>query len=285
MMYKKPKDISYTDMCIYIDNNIYGEYDESLVFEYLYHIMRMLAIQGRLFSKEEDYEKFSLYAASRLLMRLINPKQFKVNEDGQPVMDKIKSILNYAKSVLNPMRVDYQQEEYSQIVSQEALYGELNYNFDNLISKTISSLHISDFEITMQNVGKTCECFLSSLPYDRNSSEWLNIYTSVMLTFLNSVTIRNKGKDKLNRYEEVGYLKEGHIEDAYAKEKHSSPILFHLPPHMGNYISVLSRQLQSIIGKDLCEILHTKVHSDYQLVEYYVDEFIEESLKRNEDKD
>jgi hypothetical protein len=284
MIYKKPKDTSYTDMCIYIDNNIYGEYDESLVFEYLYHIMRMLSIQGKLFSKEDDYEKFALFAASRLLMRLINPKQFKVNEDGQPVMDKIKSILNYAKKTLQPMRVDYQQAEYSQIVSQEAVEGELNYNFDNIVSKTIRSLHISDFEMTMQNVGKTCEHFLSSLPYDKSSTEWLNIYISVMLTFLNTVTLRNKSKAKLNRYEEVGYLKDQHIEDAYAEETASPPILYHLPLHMSNYISVLSRQLRNIIAKDLCEILHTQVCSDFQLVEYSVNEFIEESLKRDEDK-
>lgn len=282
MMYKKPKDITYTEMCIYIDNNIYGEYDESLVFEYLYHIMKMLALKSRCFSHTEDYEEFALYAASRLLMRLTNPKQFKKNADGTPMMDKIKSILNYAKKVLQPMRIDYQQSEYSQVVSQEELPGELNYNFDNLISKTLSGLPLCDFKSTMMDVGKTCRHFLQTIPYGTKSAEWMNIYVSVMLTFLNSVTLRNKSNRELNRLEETGYLRDYHIDNDYEQERNEPPILFHLPDHMANYIQVLSRQLQSIVARDLSEILHTKVHADYQLVGYRVDEFIDESMKRNE---
>ena len=37
MTFKKPADITYTQMCIYIDDNIYnGTYDENTVFTYLY---------------------------------------------------------------------------------------------------------------------------------------------------------------------------------------------------------------------------------------------------------
>ena len=272
MMYKKPKDISYTDMCIYIDTHIYDDYDEQTVFEYLYHIMRMLATKHGYFKTTKDYEDFALYGASSLFMRLTMKKD----------LPRIKSVLNYAKRVIYPLKVDFQKSAYSQTVSEESYHEELNYNFNTIISKTLTSLDLSDFGLTMMDVGVTCKKFLSTIPYNRDSSEWMNIYVSVMLTFLNSVTLRNRSKDRLAHLDETHYLKEYHVDNFYEDERNDDPILFHLPSHMSNYISVLSRQLRSIIARDLSDILHTKVHSDYELTGSLVSEFVEESLKPDE---
>lgn len=272
MMYKKPQDISYTDMCIYIDNNIYGEYDENLVFEYLYHLVKMFAIKNKYFHSADDYDKFAIYGASNLFIRLITT-------NGLP---RIKSILNYLKSVIYPLKVDFQKYEYSQIVSESKYEAESNYNFNSILSQTICSLDISDFGITLMEVGDTCRKFLSTIPYDKNSSIWMNIYISVMLTFLNSVTVRNKSKRRIEHLENTGRIKDYHIDSFYSEERECPPILFHLPQHMSNYIDVLSKQLRNIIAKDLSDILQTKVQSDYELVDYSVNEFIEESLKNGD---
>ena len=76
MIYKKPN-IKYTDMCIYIDNHIYtDDCDDVKVFEYIFHIITMLSHQASYFKSTADYEDFALQGASRVFMRLKNPKQF-----------------------------------------------------------------------------------------------------------------------------------------------------------------------------------------------------------------
>lgn len=272
MIYKKPKDTSYTDMCIYIDNHIYEEYDESLVFEYLYHLAKMLAIKHKYFHSAGDYDNFAIYVASAMFLRLTTEKS----------LPKVKSVLNYMKSVIYPLKVDFQKSEYSQVVSKDSYVEELNYNFNSILSRSISSLDISDFGITLLDVGATCRKFLSTIPYDKNSSIWMNIYISVLLTFLDSVTLRNKSKRRLNHLDDTNFLKDYHIDNFYEEERSGDPILYHLPEHMKNYISVLSRQLRAIIAKDLCDILQTKVYSDYDLTRYSLSEFVEESLKLDE---
>ena len=271
-MYQKPSGVSYTDMCIYIDTHIYDNYDDTVVYEYLYHIMRMLATRSGYFNNSHDYDNFGLYAASYLFMRLTTKKD----------LPRIRSILNYAKRVLYPLKVRFQRLEYSQTLSKDTYEDEINYNFDNIISKTLTSLDISDFGMTMMDVGSTCRKFLRTIPYNSNSSEWMNIYISVMLTFLDSVTLSNKSTEKLNRLEETGYIRDYHTDNYFEAERYRKPILFHLPNHMSNYISVLSRQLRSILAKDLSDILHTKVHADFQLIQSEVDNY-NGSVYQNDD--
>ena len=76
LTYTKPPSISYTDMAIWIDNNIYKtSFDEQMCYEYLYHLANMLAAQYRYFDDNQTYDEFSLYAASKLYLRLTDRRQ------------------------------------------------------------------------------------------------------------------------------------------------------------------------------------------------------------------
>lgn len=281
MMYQKPKDISYTDMCIYIDTHIYtGEYDENLVFEYLYHITVMLAKKYKYFNRMDDYDAFGLYAATHLFTRLLDPRQFEENS-GKISIPIIKSILNYTKAVMYPMKVDYQQEFFAQNIEKESL-PETDYNFNYLISKEISNLDFADFEMTLLGISNTCKHFLKSIPYKYNSVEWNNIYLSVMLTFLSQITLRNEHIERIKHLEGTGRLREYHF-DIFYRECKQDIILYHLPESMRNYIDVLTRQLNNIIAKDLCSILDTKVHSDHLMVDSMKDQFLKESMNQDVD--
>lgn len=279
-MYKKPKDVSYTDMCIYIDTHIYEKYDEHLVFEYLYHLTSMFAKKHGYFKHSEDYDNFAIFAATQLFMRLIDERQF-VSDSGEIKLPRIKSILNYMKKVIYPLKVDFQQEHFSQVVEEVEL-PETEYNFNSILSKQISNLDISEFGLTLQEISKTCNRFLSTIPYPKNSVEWHNIYISVMLTFLSSITLRNTHIERLQHLESTGRLENYHY-DIFYREVKEDIILYHLPDHMRNYIDVLCRQLNHILAKDLCDILNTKVHTDYMLVEQYRKDFIKESMKADVD--
>ena len=118
MTYSNPN-IKYTDMCIYIDAHAYEEdRNDDLIFEYLYHITKMLAHKSNYFNKPKYYDDFGIYAAGKLFLRLINPKQFDINPDtGLPRLTKIKSILNYAKTKIYPLKVEFEQENYYQMLA------------------------------------------------------------------------------------------------------------------------------------------------------------------------
>lgn len=284
MTFTKPKDISYTDMCIYIDNNVYEEtFDENLVYEYIYHIVLMLAQQGQIFKHYWYYDDFAIFAANRIYFRLTNKKQWEFNSSGEPKLEKIKSVLNYAKSILYPLRVDFEQSEYCQSISREAFPEEIDYNFSNLITTSIDELTFCEFGLTLNNIGNTCRAFLKTIPFDVNSSEWLNIYTSVMLTFLNNVTLPNKKIDRINHLVSTNRLTDNHIIDAYDEESNQKPILFHLPESMADYIVVLSRQLKNLIAKDLTEILHTNISSRIELIPSSVKDYMD-SYEDTEDE-
>ena len=61
MIYQKPKDVTYTEMCMYIDDNVYKDnFDERLVYEYIYHIVYMLAKKAQYFKKNSYYDDFAI---------------------------------------------------------------------------------------------------------------------------------------------------------------------------------------------------------------------------------
>ena len=180
------------------------------------------------------------------------------------------------------MKVDYQQEFFAQNVEKEVL-PETEYNFNSILSKEISNLDISDFGLTLLNISDTCRKFLQTIPYKVDSVEWENIYLSVMLTFLSSITLRNEHIERIQHLSETLRLRDYHF-DIFYREAKKDIILYHLPESMRNYIDVLCRQLNNIIAKDLCDILDTKVHTDHMLVNSFKQEFMKESMKVDVDQ-
>lgn len=278
MIYRKPGGISYSEMCIYVETEVYKEsYDESLVFEYLYHIIRMLAVKNRLFSDYGHYDGFAIFGATRVFKRLTNPKQFMYDESGEPLLKKVKSVLNYIEKTLRAMQCSYMDEEFSSSISKESYAEEVNYNFNNILSRELGNCNISDFGLTLGDIDKTCKKFLCTIPYPKDSVEWMNIYVSVMLTFISSITMSNKNKRRLMELEKHGSDKDAHL-DMFYREASYDVILFHLPESMRDYIRVLCRQLNAILAKDLQDVLHTKLYFDHLLIESSKSSFIEESL-------
>lgn len=273
MTFNKPSSVTYTDMCIYIDSNVYSDnIDVNKIYEYLYHIVLMLAKQSNMFSKHKYYDSFALFGASRVYFRLTNKKQFEYKADGSPKMDRIKSVLNYIKNILYPLKVDFEQQEYAQTLVTDEDVALNQYTYNHILTKSVDNITFSEFNLTLSDVTRTCKHFLSTLPYPKDSSMWYNIYISVVLTFLTCITLSNKHKKRLEHLHSTSRLKDSHIDTFYSEARMSNPILFHLPKSMGPYITVLSRELQSIVAKDLSDILHTKVNSDFHISEMVTNE-------------
>lgn len=273
MTYKKPDDVSYIDMCIYIDNHVYEEdCDLNLVYQYLYLLAYMLASSTQML-KYKYLDSFALFAANKMYFRLTNKKQFEVNENGEHKLSRVKSIMNYLKSSIYFLKVDFEQSEYYQEINLSGQETSLSYNFDNVVSTSLSGIDLIEFEMTMGDVSQTCIRFLETIPYDKNSTMWLNIYVSTMLTFLNMVTLNRKSKKRVDELTNTRGIRQYHYEGFYDDEEQAKPILFHLPDNMSDYIIVLARQLKHIVGRDLSDILHTKVGNDVILLKSMSEEY------------
>lgn len=248
MTYTKPSDVTYTAMAMWIDEHAYtSEIDENRMYEYLYHLSNMLAHQFSYFQNACDYDQFALFSASRLFSRLYNSKQFELDEYNQPRMKKIKSILNYLKKVIYPYKVDFEIE-----------FKIENKNID-VVSTGSCSLSTSlvessslfdqvDFSVSVSSVAQIVRSYLSRLPVKKNSSEWINIYLSCMLTLLNSISVST---EILRSSKSLKKSTDDLVEIIYKESKNLDPVLFHLPQSMSNYIKVLVVELRHVIASEL----------------------------------
>lgn len=264
MTFKKPN-IRYVDMCIWIDDNAYKEdCDDNLLYQYLYHIINMLAHKQNFFNKSQYYDDFAISTATRTFLRLKSPKQFELKENGEPKLKKIKSILNYLKNTIYPMKVDFEQDTYSQAYVHDLENEEIcEYDFRQLLQKSVDDLNIVDFRVYLQDVIRTSRNFISRIPYKNDKLKWNNIYLSCLLTFLNSITLDKKSAEKLKAAKAT--MHPGLLEKLYREEQKDSLLTYHICPSMDNYIDVLVRELKHVIAKDLSDTLHTYIPSQISI--------------------
>ena len=256
--YVKPAGVKYTDMAIWIDNNAYADVcDDEKLYEYLYHIAKMLAYNGKYFDRNSYYEDYAMYVASAIFMRYRDNRQFEYNEDGTPKLKKIKSVLNYAKRVSYPLKVKFERETYA----PQPEYDAVKYDQVSLHHQLIGS--IDEMNVYMHDIPKTVRHFMRKIPYKEGTSEWANIYLSCLLTFINSVTLSNDNRSKLSELSAgVSY---DSIEKMYEQSREDGVILYHLDDRMYDYIKVLSNEIRHIIYADLSQSLHSYVPSDAEL--------------------
>ena len=255
MIYKKP-DLKYTEMAIWIDQHVYtDDCDPNILFEYIYHLINMLAHQAGYFRNHHYYDDFAITGATRVFLRLTNPKQNELDENGNPQMEKIKSVLNYIKSIMYPMKVTFEQENYCQIQPYDKENKEpdydISYSLRGSLNETVDKLNTLDFTLYLKDIPTTVREFLSSIPQKKNSSEWLNIYTSCLLSLLNSITLSNKNKERISSLKEIIIRKPELLTKLYKEEREDSIILFHLDESMRGYITVLVNRVKHLISADL----------------------------------
>ena len=266
MTYKKPKDVTYTEMAIYIDTHVYEEgCDESLIFEYLYHLCYMLAKHAHYFNKNSYYDDFAIYAATSVYMRYKNKKQFEVDKYGNPRMTKLKSCLNYIKTILYPKKVDFEQKHYSQLYSSPDVPDEkTSLSLDSLVSQTVDELNVSQFKLCLGDTAATCRNVIRDIPYRTDKSLWNNIYLSCLLTFISNLTLSEKNKEKIKQQGKAFFLKPELLEAMY-KEESNDVVLFHLDNSMHDYIKVLTVKMKRVLAKDLSLSLHEYISFDGNL--------------------
>lgn len=276
MMYTKPSGVKYTDMAIWVDENAYSsECDENKMFEYIYLIVEMLARKGKYFTKARDYDDYAIYASTYIFMRYKSPKQFETTNDGKPKMKKIKSVLNYAKHSVYPLKLSYLRKEYREDGIESCDISSLSLR-DEIVN-SVDEMNVSNFRLYMGDIPNTIRSFLSSVPYPKDSVEFENIYTSVLLTFLNSITPSEDGKEAIDVMIKGGKIKQPIIDKIYNEARDSKVILYHLDDSLRNYVETLTNEVRHIIYADLSQILHEYVPSySYKVSSRNIEDDIDE---------
>lgn len=255
--YTKPHNVKYTDMCIWIDQNVYTEgVDESKVFEYLYHISRMLAYKKGFFEKGSYYDDFALFMANKLFLRLKNPKQFGEN----PSLSKIKSILNYAKCTLNANRILFQSDEFAQNY-QCTDETDLDTVFNSTLFNSSDDLSIVNFKCYLDDINKTIRGFVNKLPH-KNKAELDNIYISCMLSFLSSITLSKKSLSRLDSLVDADKLTQHKLNSLYKYERANCMIYYHIDRSMYPLINVYVNELRHLIASNLTLILNESINTE-----------------------
>lgn len=253
----KPKHVRYVDMAIWIDNNAYKENcDHTKLYDYLYHISKMLAYKRGLCKTSQEYEDFAIYAASRYFFRLTNSRQF---DEIEP-LEKIKSILNYIKRTLYPTKIEYDREYTNQVIDDR----EVDYDsvLHNIMQTSISELRVSEFKYYLQDIKKTIRAYLSHIPYRVGTAEWENIYLSCLLSLLSSITLSRDSMARVKHFAKNAKLNAELVDKIYKKERENSTILYHLPDSMHDYITVLVNSIRKVIANDLSGLLHSDITSE-----------------------
>ena len=253
------------DLCIYVDQNAYNEnVDKEKLFDALYNIVYALAMKQKLFQRWEDYEPFALDCSVKLYQRLINPKQF-LPDDHPKKMKKIKSILNFIKRILYPLKVDYQKEAFGQQFIPELHEDSVQKIREKLVTQCRNQskpLLRVDFEYYLKKMSNTIHQFLKTTPYANDSVMLHNLYLSCLMTLTNQITLSNYNKKRYQTRLERGYNLEDFINKVYIEEQMDSVVTFHLDPNMYNYVAVLVNRIKSLIIKDMRDLIGDSEPSD-----------------------
>ena len=233
MLWKKPTGMRYTEMCMFIDENVHkivnpGENPEleNLIYNYLWLLVKALAIKKCMFTDFQDYDMYAFYAANRLFFAL---RKNLLNQ-GKVVKGKqirpIKSCLNYTKALLYPMKIEYQRESFKEVIKEEFVSKKFDaFAYKERLKNSAIEASGVDYRFMqhLQDVfnsnNKLLDEVLSSSPFNKATPEYQNLKISILLTSIQVL----KNKKKL---------------DAAPQ----SVILWHLPKSMTNYTKILLKE-------------------------------------------
>lgn len=257
MLFTKPANLKYTDMAIFVDSIIQKEnpteQELSLAFEYIYHIGFMLAHKHKYFNKSFYYEEFAIYLATEVMYRLFfNPRLNEVDENGEPVLTKIKSVLNYMKAVIYGRKIDFEQQAYSQKISKSESAENYSYTYNDDLYRTLKE---TDIKLYFNSISKTIKHIVYNNNFYKNDKLLMkNIYISCLLTVLNSFTFSEQDRKKLNNTYSSVDSKYRLLGRLYSKNREESLILYHLDDKYRDYIRVLSNKIYKQLKEDLEEL-------------------------------
>lgn len=253
MLWKKPAGLRYVDLCIYIDENVpliatndcYPDIEDN-VYNYLWLLVKALAIKKRMFQNFDDYNGYAFYAARRLYFALnknyLNKGKIIKGKEIRP----IKSCLNYTKTLLYPMKVEYQRETFNEIISEEFVSKKFDAfayrsRLHDLAIQAQSSYHQTTDALTsvFKDCGLIIDTVLKKSPFQKKSVDYKKLKISLLLNCYND--LKNKKTFDWNP---------------------ASVILWKLPKSMSSYVKVLVKEFYTALKTEIMECFDSEKLSE-----------------------
>ena len=265
-VWKKDPKLKYTDLCIYIDENIpkiaeAGAYPdvENKVYNYLWLLVKALAIKKCMFNHFDDYDGYATHAANRLFFALRKNYQNQGKKIKGKLIRPIKSCLNYTKALLYPMKVEYQNENFREIITEEFVSKKFDaFLFkEKLKSDALSSQGVTE-QLTIylnslfKNIDAIIDKVLKRSLFGKTPDMYKKLKISLLLNTLNSLKLKKRLDSEL-----------------------PTVILWKLPKSMSGYVRVLLKEFYTEIKLEVIDC--------YKLVQ--MDDSILETLLRDEGAD
>lgn len=253
MLWKKPVDKRYTELCMYIDANIEklrnpGEYPEveDKIYNYLWLLVKALAIKKKMFPHFEDYDPYSFYAANRLFFAL----RKNLTNTGKIIKGKlirpIKSSLNYTKTLLYPMKIEYQRETYKEILDEEFTTKQFDaFSFQQKLQDSAKSaqLGVELFPTYLKdifgNVSELIDKALETSPFKPGTLDYKYMKMTILLNYLQDLPL-SKSFDKV-----------------------TTPVfLWKLPKSMTSYVKVILKEFSTLLKEEIMDCYSSLAVSD-----------------------
>lgn len=250
--WKKDPKLKYTDLCIFIDENIpkiadAGAYPEieNQVYNYLWLLVKALAIKKCMFNNFSDYDGYATHAAHRLFFAL---RKNYLNQ-GKTIKGKkirpIKSCLNYTKALLYPMKVEYQNEAFREIITEEFV----SKKFDSFLYKerlkadaSVSQGVTEKFKLylrgSLTSIDNLIDKVLKTSPFVTNPTIYRKLKVSLLLNALNSLKLKKRLDSDL-----------------------PTIIVWKLPKSMSGYVRVLLKEFYTELKLEILDC-HSTVSID-----------------------
>ena len=250
-LFVKPKDVSYTQMSIWLDENFYKEdCDDNKAYTYLWLLAYMLACKHKYFSNVKDYEGFASYVANDAFTRMRCKDK-----------SRVKSGLNYIKSVLYFRKVVFEKERHQEVINPEF---DLNWDADKYYAQQKSILEKSNRDFTRVVVEDILECLpqliKKNIPtvFRADVDLYANLYTSCLLSMSARLTPINKQvKRKETRFKSTRAFNEVVF---YSNNLNKLEcIMWHLPQEMENVVIVILNKAMN----ELKEMIEESISDSY----------------------
>ena len=252
-LFKKPKNMRWVDLAIWIDENFYKEdCDYNTAYSYIYLLAMMLSSKHKYFDNQKDYEEFASILAYDTYKRMSNPNK-----------SKVKSVLNYMKSVISFRRIGFNYQKRQKII--DPTYDQ-EWDAVSYVERCKDSYEASTrdrlFEGISEILHETPSYIRNSIPKVFKSDKVLfeNIYISSMLSMLNRITLPTSYEDKFNlKINESSTFNEVKF---YTKYLDDDILLWHLPESFENVVRVVLNKTNNIIVNEIKGITNDARVSD-----------------------
>lgn len=219
-------------------------------------------MKKRYFKVFDDYDNYAVYAATQTYIRLTDKRQF-LPEDHPEKLPKIKSILNFIKKVMYPLRVNYQKEVFNEVLKFDETE---EYEGSDMVSAiyTIkqSDMYASNSSFIQQDVENYIHRLhniigkiVDETPYACDKILRSRLYMSTLISFVKSVTLNNYHKQYLNQLDSIKRASQKVVDTIYNRETDNSLTAWRLDESYLPVIQALVFKIKKAVVSDINSIL------------------------------